>query len=514
MSRRWLIGTSLALPVVITIVALWFPFGFALMGLIEEWVVLDTFTSHGLYFIATPESPMASQALRPLTILPHAIAYFLDPHSFDYWNILLMGSLLVKGIAAAYLILKATRSVNIAMLMGVLILLYPADSMQFSFRCLHIHWALALLLLGSSLFVAAQEQKHGFFSYLLTITAALVFFAACAMYEAALLLMPLPFFILFIREGFRQSWKQCLERKKQGMIWISGGLLYVGYVLLIAPQLTESYQGAIAAHPIRAFFEHFPKLFSIGAVHALLGGWVDAVQMVMAEFNSYAYLIIVTVVIACILMFASLRQIYQSENKWFIPLRLAGVGLILMLLGYAPFLINGYFLTVSQRTFLWATPGSAMVWSALLIPLCHLNRWLFPLTASAFIFLGLGAQLFQFHHYVQTSDTQRTLLKGIVENFNGNLGDKTLLVFDSSNQMGNLWTLPGDYLPRSLSYFYDHPIKSVEVRSTSIGESQYPPIDEAKFTVLRPLKDYQKELFSGKSAIALRYQSILSRPFQ
>jgi hypothetical protein len=156
--KKWPVWAALAVPVMITILVIWFPFGFTLTGLIEEWGILGTFIHNGLFFIATPDSPLAFLGLRPLTILPLSIAYLLDPNSFDSWHILLMLALFIKGSTSSHLIWKGTGSLKWASVMGVLVLVYPADTMQLSFRSLHINWALALLLLASSLFVIAYEK--------------------------------------------------------------------------------------------------------------------------------------------------------------------------------------------------------------------------------------------------------------------------------------------------------------------------------------------------------------------
>ena len=90
--QTWL---ALIAPSILVVLALWLPFGFELTGLIEEWGVLGDFTTHGIFFVADADSPLAAHSLRPLTILPHALAYFFDPDSFDYWHVLLMLALVV-----------------------------------------------------------------------------------------------------------------------------------------------------------------------------------------------------------------------------------------------------------------------------------------------------------------------------------------------------------------------------------------------------------------------------------
>ena len=110
--RTYRIWLALLAPAVAIVLLIWLPFGFTMGGLIEEWDVLGLFTTHGLFFVADTTSPLAAHALRPLTVFPHALAYFLNPNSFEYWHVLLILALIVKGSASSHLIWKATGSLG------------------------------------------------------------------------------------------------------------------------------------------------------------------------------------------------------------------------------------------------------------------------------------------------------------------------------------------------------------------------------------------------------------------
>lgn len=465
--QTWL---ALLSPSLFIVLILWLPFGFGLSGLIEEWDVLGLFTTHGLFFVADATSPLAAHSLRPLTILPHAVAYFIDPNSFDYWHVLLMLTLAIKGGASSYLAWKSTRSLGWAMVMGVLVLVYPADTMQLSFRGLHINLALTLLLMATSLHVAAYDQQRRAISCCLGIVAAGLLLVCVLMYEAALALVPLPFLVMFARHGIRGAWQSLRARPELALSWMAGAGLFVVYVLLAAPN-GASYQNNIAAGrgSIAILYDALPKLFSIGVLRGLLGGWVDAVRMVWTEFSSYAYLSLASLACAGLIQFRGkiFPGIDSQDSRsfplgWQPVLRLGMAGVLLLLLGYAPYLVSGAHMAISQRTFLFATPGAALVWLALLIMLARFSKWVAGMAAFGLLLLGFGAQLFQFHHYVQLAATQRTLLRSIVENFDGNLGSKTLVILDASNRLSHTWMLQNN-LRWALSYLYKRPIKSVEI---------------------------------------------------
>ena len=465
--QTWL---ALIAPSILVVLALWLPFGFGLSGLIEEWSVLGLFTTDGLFFVADATSPLAAHSLRPLTILPHALAYFMDPNSFDYWHVLLMLALVVKGGASSYLALKSTRSLGWAMLMGILVLVYPADTMQLSFRSLHINLALALLLLAASLHVAAYDVPRRAISCCLGLVGAGLLLVCILMYEAALALVPLPFLIMFARDGIRGTWQSLRARPDLAVSWMTAAGLFVVYVLLATSNGT-SYQSSIGSDrgAIAILYDALPKLFSIGVLRGLLGGWFDAALVVWTEFSSYTYISLAS--LACTGFFLWRKKtILGSDSQYSISaslsrqaaLRLGLAGVVLLILGYAPYLFSGAHLAISQRTFLFATPGAALVWLALLIMLAKSSKLVAGMAAFGLLLLGFGAQLFQFHHYVQLAATQRTMLRSIVENFDGNLSSKTLVILDASNRLNHTWMLR-DNLHWALSYLYKRPFKPVEI---------------------------------------------------
>lgn len=563
---------ALLVPALAIVLAIWLPFGFELTGLIEEWDVLGLFNKHGLFFFARAASPLALHVLRPLTIFPHAIAYFLDPNSFYYWHVLLILALILKGSASSHLIWKATGSLKWAAVMGALVLVYPADTMQLSFRGLHINWALSLLLLASSIFVVAYEQKRAALSYGLGVVAAMLLFAAGCMYEAVLTLAPLPLLIPFVRDGFRTSLRQLRARWMLALVWMAGAGIYAIYAVPVASKVANYQSSVIAENTVTTLIGSLPKLFSVGALRGLLGGWFDATQMVLIEFSSYAYLVAATMAIGILILLiagASRRLNPQGPSNTSsagpTPVRLIVSGLLLLLLGYAPFLLSPAHLAISQRTFLCATPGAVMVWLGLLILVSRYTKFVAGLMALALVFFGLGAQLFQFHHYVQISKTQRTLLRGIVENFDGYSSDKTLVLLDGSNQLGQTWMFAPENLRNALTYLYGHPVSPIEVchipsmewqhadglarKGTCVeeehdwvfrsakavsGPGYVPAIVDKDLRIAKKqlitiiinpdgsaspnagLDGYRGKLFNGKSTVALRYRGALAksvRPF-
>jgi hypothetical protein len=465
------------IPAVMLVLALWLPYGFTLTGLIEEWGLLGAFTTHGLFYIADTTSPLAPHALRPLTILPQAIAYYLDPYSFKYWNLLLALSLCVKGSSISYIITHITGSLKWGMIAALLIIIYPADTMQLSFRALHINWALSFILLGTAIFLAALQTKSKIASYILNIGSAILLFAACAMYEASLLLSVLPCLMLLVKSGTKSIFVQLRQQPWKHATWFAGAFTYIAYVIHTAP-LIKSYQSTIAGNGIIASITHsLPNLFSIGLLRTTLGGWYDASRITRIEFSTHWYS---TCVILAIFFFVFLlllevkkRKTLEPPIKISIAATLFITGLLLVLLGYAPFLLSASHQSISQRTFLFASPGGVFVTLAALLAIDKGSKNLAVACVAFLIFIGFSTQLYQFHHYAKLSDRQRNIVKNIVERYDGEINNKTLVIIDKTNQLNATWMFINENLQATLNYLYGHPFTKMEMCHERNNEWQH-----------------------------------------
>lgn len=462
--KRW---CAHIIPAALIILILWLPFGFALTGLVEEWGVIGLFVKHGIFFVADPSSPLPLHSLRPLTILPHAIAYWLDNNSFFYWHVLLILALLIKGSSISYIVEKLSGSARLGIIACALVIIYPADTMQLSFRGLHINWALSLTLLGSAIFLHALSINRKSRAVSLSVLASILFSSACFMYEASLLLACIPVLFLFIRDGIKSTLIQIKQRLIQHAIWITGAIAYVVYALKTAP-LVNSYQTGVIGPSLLATLKiTYTKLFTVGLLRSTVGGWFDAIQITVLEFSNYGYTIVACAVfflIIAALLNAGSRQIASSyKQSLTFNARLAMAGIALILIGYFPFLTSPSHLLINQRTFLFATPGAAL----LLLALINISDRCSKVIANAlfgfFFITGISFQFYQFHHYVEISRTQAAILNDITQHFDGNVENKTVVILDYGNQLSYIWMLRDESLTGSLSYLYNKPINNVQV---------------------------------------------------
>lgn len=464
---------AIVLAPIFLVLALWLPFGFRETGLLEEWGLLGLYSMHGPIFFIHPAALLMQHALRPLMVFPLSLAFTLDPNSFDYWHLFTMFSLIVKGMAMAYLIFITTESYFWGALAGVLMLLWPADTMQVSLRPLQINCAVAGVLLGSALIVSAYQTKRFLSSFVSALLAPLLFLSSIFMYEATLAMTLLPLMMLGTRNGFNKTFQQCKHRPGVILSWFAPIAIYIVYSLIISQKI-NSYQEQLTSgkNPLTILDYTWKKLFSIGLFRGLIGGWYDAIRITLKEFAplGYLYLSVITFLIFSLLLYFTKHEKTTDALRLIRTCKLGIVGIITLCLGYAPFLFSPPHLEISQRTFLFVAPGATIAWIALLIILTYVSKILTRLFILILIFIGFSAQLFQFHHYAQLSEIQRGLVKNIVENFDGNLDNKTLLILDGSNRLNRTWMFLSGYLEETLTYFYNKPIKPVQVCSEQTKE--------------------------------------------
>ena len=464
---KWNAWVGIIVAPALTILFIWLPFGFELCGLVEEWIILDLFRTHGIFFFATHSSPLPHHSLRPLTILPHAIAYWMDSNSFFWWHILTIFGLTLKGCSLAFIGSKLTNSLSWGMFLGVISIIYPADTMQICFRSIHINIALGLLLFAAALTMIANDQENYCLKFFFCSLSVFFFLCSVLMYEAGVCLFIIPALLTYIASG---NWKNVIKSPMPLLCWAIASFFYIAYACFIVFIIkSPTYQEGIAqdSSKLALFFRGVPKLFTVTLPRALFGGWRDGINIAFTEFNCPIYVLIIVSLMCAIILIS--RKITISPNSItneaissFRGKRLIISGVILILAGYLPYFVSPYFWATCQRTYLFATPGASLVVLGV-VTLIRLRSILFSgMSVAIFMIAGFSAQLFQFHYYLLISNSQKVVLKTIVENFNGNLDQKSLVIFDESLQFNSIWTLH-DNLHQALCYFYDKPITPIQI---------------------------------------------------
>ena len=463
-----ILGVGLAFGSVL-MALVWLPFGFRLGALIEAWNVLGHFAREGVFYIAGPETPLQHHSMRPLTVFPHALAFALDNDGFLAWHLILIAAFLAKFGAMAAIGWRLSGSPVLSLWFGATAILYPADTMQFAFRSFHIEVALALLLVAVTMFLAALDAaRRPAIRGLLSGLSALLALLACLMYETSLFLLPMPFLLDFARHGLSSALRQLRGNWLPWLLWTGAFAVSAIYMVVVWWQ-GGTYQSTVVGidrTAVDALMGRLPELFRIGLLRALVGGWWDAVGIVRFELRSVVYPALATLILAVGLLVArgpSVRQTSNGQDRFsaIVLWRWTAAGLVLAALGYVPYLASTFHLQTTQRTYIYASPGAALVWLAALALLSRIARPVMMGVVTASLFLALTFQLFQFHHYQGIFERQRLLLSAIVAKLGPDPGDGPIVVKDRTATLIGPWIFATN-LYQALSYLYDRPIEIAE----------------------------------------------------
>ena len=499
-------------PSLLLVGLLWLPFGFSIGALIEEWDVLAIFNSVGVFFWADGDTPLALHRLRPLTVAPQALGYWLDPNSLFYWHVVLIASLVAKGVAGTWIAWWLTRSRQAALMFGLLLIVYPADTMQLSFRALHINCSISMGLCAVACCIAALGEPLRARRILYATIGGVLAVIGTFMYEALLLFCVVPFLLVFVRAGFATTLRSLSFRLDVCAIWFLATLVSAGYITYVL-STAETYQTTVISNdPLgNGLLERLPALFSVGIARALVGGWLDAAAITYYEYRHYYYVLLVGLLLAITAVWLRRRAAAPEPRQPLLHLgRLAAAGIAIMVLGYLPFLLSPHHLIISQRTFLFAAPGAALVILMVLLLAQRAHHRLFVATGTTLVVLGFCVQMYQFKHYSDVSARQRALLASVVLAVPSVKENQSLLVLDETEQINNVWML-GLGMPEALAYVYSEPFYRVLVCSSHGTVWQRFNHDLRRGTCARKPDgswEFRPDAFSAGAATALDFVDV------
>ncbi len=463
----------LVVPSLVLILLLWLPFGFHLGALLEDWGLLRIYSEvGGPIFFTGSTGELAQHQVRPIMTTLWAIAYAVDPDSWWFWHVELALSLLVKGASMTWIAHYLTGSRRWAVVAGMLFIVWPADTLQMAFRAVNIGFSAGLSTMAAALFIAAYEARGGAARTVRSVSGAICMVAGAWMYEVVLLMAPLPFLIMWAREGWTPTWRLVRREWRVTMAWCAALSITVAYILFVAVTSKATYQQAVAgsgAQLIETLKTTAPMLLSRGVVRSLAGGWVDAARIISKDLHWHVYLFAIALAVWVLVYAASPRPQVRAPGLGAARLlKMALVGLLMILVGYAPFLVSLGHVAVTQRTYLFTAAGSVLVFVALLAGADRWHRGMAAAIAVVLLVLGMAQQLFQFREYTAIHDRQREVLRAIVEQAPSVPVGKTLVVLDASQRINHTWML-GSVLHSALAYLYDKADQPVEVCLQPVG---------------------------------------------
>jgi hypothetical protein len=446
---------------------LWLPFSFKTMGLVEELGVENVLDQgHPLFFI-TPDSPMNSHRARPLEVFFHTLSYELDHDSYLYYNIFQMLLIYGKMVAAYWLVLEFLPHRKVlGFIIGLLFILYPADTGNFTFRTIHIHASVLTYLLA--FYVSILYYKGvGRGRFKLALMSGFLAFSLLEYQIALAAALITPFFLLYFG----------LRKRRLGIVsgvWYATVLFSALYSLWAISQVsTQSYD------------QTFLDTLSSGGgndinsiLYALLLGyqrqftsWTTAVGKLISLEYYWSY-VLIGLVLSLFIGWWLLKQ-QQDENptepvkRWqLLVLLLSGVGFFAV--GMATYLPIANHRLQDFRTYFLAMFGSALVLGLLLYLVSRIlsRHWekILILLSLPFITLGLVNAFYLHQYYVNNSLIQQSILQQIVKQAPELQPDILILINDKTDLLNQEYVFYfGVYTEMVLRYLYQDPTLQVVV---------------------------------------------------
>jgi len=421
--------------------AIWAPYGFSMGGLIEEWDMKFLFESGRMGWTAFPGQPMGDLfGVRPLIPVPYVLAHVLDPDLFLGFHLLLIVACAAKVITGVGIGWWLFRDGTIALSLGALALVFPADTQQIALRNVHINLAVALMLAASLLAVRSLYEVDPRSRRILIAAGLLAGVIGCGIYEPVFPLYSLVPLLLFARLGVARTWKLFERRHFVALAWLAGVCTSGAYLFFAIAIQRSAYQVSLAGGQSGGIFKsalgNAEALWDSAAYRVFYDGWKMAWEVATERFSHWAYLPGALAVIFSLLMLANLR-VKRSRLSPTVIVRGVIAGALALIAGYTPILVSVSHIAITQRTFLGATPGAAILAGSVLACFALASRGVMTMLAALAISLGLGFQLYQHDLYMRAyTDIAAPYLKDVA-----NKSDPTKrvhLVMDESGVGGYL----------------------------------------------------------------------------
>jgi hypothetical protein len=427
-------------------IVLWLPFGFRMNGLVEEWDISWLLDRGEQLWWITGSSSVSYLRLRPLTMLPFAVAHALG--GFVWLNAIALAVLALRGTATFLLIDRlAPRRRSAAWIGGALSMLYPANVGLFALRMTHINLAVTLFLFA---LVVLCDIERGARRWRM-IPMALMLAASLLIYQIALVaavLGPVVLLVLGVRER-----RRLLELASAWYL----GLACVGVYWLVIVSEGVTYE-LNSAHGPR------PPLRVYG--HDLIESYVD--QLARAWLPS-AWVTwrpaFVAIGIACGLGVAALAWSARRGADRAVRERntlVAGISLLLIApIGFLPLWAIVASIHEALKVYLLS---SVAVSAGLALLIAYIGRRpeiiavLGGILAAVAVLYGLQ----QHAYYASLAHRQERVLGEMVDQLPSPPRGTTIVVHDITGQLGREWTLgPPVTFAAAVSVAYHDPTLQV-----------------------------------------------------
>lgn len=424
-------------PAIFTVLVIWYHFGFSLGAMLEEWDVLALIQKHPSFWNSFPGQLLSDKfAARPLQTFPHFVAHLISPDSFIGFHVVLMIACLLRVIGAAWLGNYLFRNKAYAAAFGILCFVFPADTQQFEFRTIHIVLAVGMMVFASACTVEAFYAQTTLRRWTNLWCAVIFSCIAVFIYEPVITLYSLAPLGILAREGFRESFRLIWRRKLLAGAWLAGPFINAAYLFYAIVIFKSSYQvNASNGGMADAVAHNLHYLVDSGAYRVFYDAWVSTWWILTEQLAHYRFAIFIGAALAGGLLFLTERSATPTSIAR--TTRFLIAGLILLVVGYLPFMVAESHMVINQRTFIAVAPGASLIIIALISFIWQRHNAVGAVIAAAFVFMGFVQQLYQFDRYTRD-------YVNIVLPYTSMLEDRTdpakpvHLVFDRSGVGGHL----------------------------------------------------------------------------
>jgi hypothetical protein len=390
--------TSIILAAILVVV-IWYPFGFSLGGMIEEWGFIHLFQQLPDAWSSFPGKSLAEgQVARPLQRTVFYVAYAIDSHSFFGFHVLLIASCLLRVIAGCSIGFWLFRQRGYAVLLGVLCLVFPADTQQISLRTMNISIASTLMLVATTLMLMALTRQKSMARLILAGSATVASCVATLTYEPVFTLYALCPLLVVLRLGFRTSLSFVHRRLIVWIMWSAGPVFNAAYLWYALVIKASKYQ-ADAIRGSTGFLHNAHYLWTSAAYRIFFDGWRSCWNILTEEVgNRWLF---AAAALAFIGILTALVETKAKRQTAIYLSRVVLVGIVLCIVAYVPYMISEAHMVISQRTFLSAAFGASMVFVAATALVFRGAPIVGAAVGSLLAYAGLVSQLYQHDQYAR-----------------------------------------------------------------------------------------------------------------
>jgi hypothetical protein len=451
--KNLLLGTVLPVAfIAVLVIVLWLPFGLKTTGLVEEWDIVGLLRMGYSLFFVDPNSVLGAHAIRPFTVLPHAIAYTLDPNSFIWFNIQQIIFFIGKGVFAFLLLRRLLPKHDLlSFAVAVLFVIHPADTGLFTFRAIHIHAAVMFYFMAAYFLLVYWDTQKWWTLILMWV--ALLF--SLFLYEVAYPVVAATPLLLLYKD--RRLSKRVI---RGSVLWYLVPLLTGLRVLaiLVTSRSGDLYQtGVIGSINPSGILQAVAYLYR----RSFVDSWIET----LSNINYSATLLIISVGLGVVVLVLSLtlaRWQSQNDNRLktssYVTLFVLSLGFIL--LGFSPYLLANSHRFLTLRTYYLPSFGAALC-LFLLLYLVIKNKAAFAFVATALIFVSLLHAFQQHNYYVGLALRQQRFLGQMLEIAPAVQPDTTVVVVDNTGLLDDEWFFRTNArLAFAIGYVYGETVKA------------------------------------------------------